>query len=128
MVFGSSDEKCRVELPGRVIDRPIASRNEGIGGPFVLRKHSSILLVSCVTLVLAMPLTPMFAEEAAGDDVQSRSPRIVNIINFIRQCEPRIDWITEDQYNYVREMIKMFEHIKAGVGKSEGFAEEDTPF
>jgi len=40
----------------------------------------------------------------------------------------RIDWITEDQYNYVREMIKMFEHIKAGVGKSEGFAEEDTPF
>jgi len=25
-----------------------------------------------------------------------RSPRIVNIINFIRQCEPRIDWITEE--------------------------------
>ena len=25
-----------------------------------------------------------------------KSPRIVNIINFIRQCEPRIDWITED--------------------------------
>ena len=22
------------------------------------------------------------------------SPRIVNIINFIRQCEPRIDWIS----------------------------------
>ncbi len=25
----------------------------------------------------------------------TRSPRIVNIVNFIRQCEPRIDWITE---------------------------------
>ena len=23
-------------------------------------------------------------------------PKIVNIINFVRQCEPRIDWITED--------------------------------
>ena len=29
-------------------------------------------------------------------DAASSSPRIVNIINFIRQCEPRIDWITED--------------------------------
>ena len=113
MVFGSSDEKCRVELPGRVIDRPIASRNEGIGGPFVLRKHSSILLVSCVTLVLAMPLTPMFAEEAAGDDVQSRSPRIVNIINFIRQCEPRIDWITEDVlYETVVSQIEIMERYQ----------------
>lgn len=26
----------------------------------------------------------------------NQSPRIVNIVNFIRQCEPRIDWITED--------------------------------
>lgn len=32
---------------------------------------------------------------AAEDGVPGRSPRIVNIINFIRQCEPRIDWITE---------------------------------
>ena len=33
----------------------------------------------------------------AGDDQRtSESPRIVNIINFIRQCEPRIDRITED--------------------------------
>jgi len=29
-------------------------------------------------------------------DTASSSPRIVNIINFIRQCEPRIEWITED--------------------------------
>ncbi len=29
-------------------------------------------------------------------DTDTDSPRIVNIINFIRQCEPRIEWITED--------------------------------
>ena len=38
----------------------------------------------------------------------SSSPRIVNIINFIRQCEPRIDWITEDVlYETVVEQIKI---------------------
>ncbi|MHC4324968.1 MAG: hypothetical protein ACYSUX_11925 [Planctomycetota bacterium] len=36
------------------------------------------------------------------------SPRIVNIINFIRQCEPRIDWITEEVlYDTVVEQIKI---------------------
>ena len=36
----------------------------------------------------------------------SRSPRIVNIINFIRQCEPRIEWITEDVlYDTVVEQV-----------------------
>jgi len=39
-----------------------------------------------------------------------RSPRIVNIINFIRQCEPRIDWITEDVlYETVVEQIKLMQ-------------------
>ncbi len=34
------------------------------------------------------------------------SPRIVNIINFVRQNEPRIDWITEDVlYDTVVEQI-----------------------
>ena len=37
------------------------------------------------------------------------SPRIVNIINFIRQCEPHIDWITEDVlYDTVVSQIKIF--------------------
>ena len=41
-------------------------------------------------------------------DAPSRSPRIVNIINFIRQCEPRIEWITEDVlYETVAEQIKI---------------------
>jgi len=45
------------------------------------------------------------AEEA---DAGKSPPRIVNIINFIRQCEPRIDWITEDVlYETVVEQIKI---------------------
>ena len=35
-------------------------------------------------------------------------PKIVNIINFIRQCEPRIDWITEEVlFETVEEQVKM---------------------
>jgi len=41
-------------------------------------------------------------------NVPSSSPRIVNIINFIRQCEPRVDWITEDVlYETVVEQVKI---------------------
>ena len=41
-------------------------------------------------------------------DPPSGSPRIVNIINFVRQCEPRIDWITEDVlYDTVVSQIKI---------------------
>ena len=43
--------------------------------------------------LLALTAAPCAAGEDGAPD---RSPRIVNIINFIRQCEPRIDWITED--------------------------------
>jgi len=47
----------------------------------------------------------MCASESPG-----RSPRIVNIINFIRQCEPRIDWITEDVlYDTVVSQIAIME-------------------
>jgi hypothetical protein len=45
---------------------------------------------------------------AKEENTASRSPRIVNIINFIRQCEPRIEWITEDVlYKTVVEQIKI---------------------
>ena len=33
-----------------------------------------------------------------ASDTESGTPKIVNIVNFIRQCEPRIDWITEDVF------------------------------
>jgi hypothetical protein len=44
-----------------------------------------------------------------GEDVGKRDvPKIINIINFIRQCEPRIDWITEDVlYETLVEQIKI---------------------
>ncbi len=41
-------------------------------------------------------------------DSAEQSPRIVNIINFIRQCEPRIESITEDVlYETVVEQIRI---------------------
>lgn len=44
-------------------------------------------------------------KEAEG---QHCSPRLVNIINFVRQCEPRIDWITEEVlYQTVVEQINI---------------------
>ena len=44
---------------------------------------------------------------AQETDIHNRSPRIVNIINFIRKCEPRIEWITEDVlYETVAAQIK----------------------
>jgi hypothetical protein len=46
-------------------------------------------------------------------DAASSSPRIVNIINFIRQCEPRIDWITEDVlYETVVEQIEIMKRYQ----------------
>jgi hypothetical protein len=42
--------------------------------------------------------------------IEGPSPRIVNIVNFIRQCEPRIDWITEDVlYETVVSQIESME-------------------
>jgi len=58
----------------------------------------------CV-LLLAVTGAACPAKEA---DTSGGSPRIVNIINFIRQCEPRIDWITEEVlYDTVVEQIKI---------------------
>jgi len=48
-------------------------------------------------------------------NVAGNSPRIINIINFVRQCEPRIDWITEDVlFETVVEQIKILNqyHLK----------------
>ena len=46
-------------------------------------------------------------------DARGGSPRIVNIINFVRQCEPRIDWITEDVlYETVVEQIEIMKRYR----------------
>ncbi len=52
--------------------------------------------------------------QSAGDPAKE-SPRIVNIVNFIRQCEPRIDWITpEVLYQTVVSQVELmkFYHLK----------------
>jgi len=55
-------------------------------------------------LIMAISGAIGMVEEAGAT---GRSPRIVNIINFIRHCEPRIEWITEDVlYETVVEQIK----------------------
>ena len=56
------------------------------------------------------------AEPSPAQDARSAtqgSRRIVNIVNFIRQCEPRIDWITEDVlYDTVVQQIKLMQRHK----------------
>ena len=70
-------------------------------------------MIPALTMVLGV-FNP--AVTRAGEaDAERRSPRIVNIINFIRQCEPRIDWITQDVlYNTVVEQVKILKahHLK----------------
>ncbi len=53
------------------------------------------VMVNIILCSLLLPLTGDTCGARERPDAD-KSPRIVNIINFIRQCEPRIDWITED--------------------------------
>ncbi len=60
-----------------------------------------------VLCALSITMTAETCPARKADALRS-SPRIVNIINFVRQCEPRIDWITEDVlYQTVVEQIKI---------------------
>lgn len=69
------------------------------------RKFGSWLL-----LILFLASCQAYAEKAEN---QKRSPRLVNIINFVRQCEPRIDWITEEVlYQTVVEQIKIIKQYQ----------------
>ncbi len=56
----------------------------------------TVIATGLILLLLLMFGHHVNAGGAEATDTRSSSPRIVNIINFIRQCEPRIDWITED--------------------------------
>ena len=57
-----------------------------------------LILVSLAYLFLNLISNSCNSNKSGlGEDVGKRDvPKIINIINFIRQCEPRIDWITED--------------------------------
>ena len=53
------------------------------------------------------------SSDAAASDIERDTPRIINIVNFIRQCEPRIDWITEDVlFETVEEQVRMMKHYQ----------------
>lgn len=48
-----------------------------------------------VLSILVWTMTPAICR-VSENNAPAESPRIVNIINFIRQCEPRIESITEN--------------------------------
>lgn len=61
-------------------------------------------------LALILFVSACGSGDSGSADMKERgeNPKIVNIINFIRQNEPRIDWITEDVlYETVVEQVKM---------------------
>ncbi len=60
-----------------------------------------------IWLCLSGMLIPVFAQAQGLTKTQGKAPRIVNIINFIRQSEPRDAAITEDVlYETVHEQVK----------------------
>lgn len=70
-------------------------------------------LATIIPLLLAIG-NPLAAADSAGGKQDAehagQSPRIVNIINFIRQCEPRIASITEDVlYDTVVQQVKIMQ-------------------
>ncbi len=71
----------------------------------VTEKGKWLLMILVFLSLLAGSVRISSGKEA---EKQDRSSRIVNIINFVRQCEPRIDWITEEVlYQTVVEQIKI---------------------
>ena len=58
--------------------------------------------------ILALSLSACTAGIRAGEQESTSAPRIVNVINFIRQTEPRIDAITDEVlYRTVVEQVKL---------------------
>ncbi|MBN1387569.1 MAG: hypothetical protein JW965_03935 [Bacteroidales bacterium] len=61
-------------------------------------------------ILISFSLTGCISPETEFDNKETvkNQARIVNIVNFIRQCEPRIDWIIEDVlYEPVVEQINI---------------------
>jgi hypothetical protein len=75
-------------------------------------KH--ILPGKCILLALILLVSGCGSGDSnsSGSRKSEERPAIVNIINFIRQNEPRIEWITEDVlYQTVVEQIKMMKEF-----------------
>jgi hypothetical protein len=79
-------------------------------------QHRALIVTGFIIHLLLICAGAGKTAQAEKVGATSHSPKIVNIINFIRQCEPRIDWITEDVlYETVVEQVKiMQEHQLKG--------------
>lgn len=67
------------------------------------------------THAMMMTLGVFFLAGARAEaaDAWTSSPRLVNIVNFIRQCEPRIDWITTNVlYDTVVEQVAIMKQYQ----------------
>ncbi|MCF7975076.1 MAG: hypothetical protein K9N55_14785 [Phycisphaerae bacterium] len=72
-------------------------------------------MIKTLSIVFLGFLFTMTAGLCTGEEggTPGPSPRIVNIVNFIRQCEPRIDWITEEVlYETVVEQVKIMKQYQ----------------
>ena len=67
--------------------------------------------------LLSFLLPVALGAQASAKEAEAKDspPRIVNIVNFIRQNEPRIEWITEDVlYQTTVEQVKIMKRHKLG--------------
>ena len=81
--------------PAKPADEPGSATGSLKAHPLPGQSHGAAMKLTLVMFAFLLALTGC-VNTAAVDGAPDRSPRIVNIINFIRQCEPRIDWITEE--------------------------------
>ncbi len=73
----------------------------------MIRRNKLILPVVCLLFLLGNSCVTGTSDQVTADD-DGEKPKIVNIVNFIRQCEPRYDWVTEDVlFETVEEQVKM---------------------
>jgi len=70
-------------------------------------KNKLLLAIACMIFLIGNSCNRGSSNQVSSD-TKGVKPKIVNIVNFIRQCEPRIDWITEDVlFETVEEQVKM---------------------
>ena len=83
------------ELERENVERLGVMQCDRLNGKCLMQKVKMTIKLSVVlcSLLFIIPGQTCRAKVSAE---AGKSPRIVNIINFVRQCEPRIDWITED--------------------------------
>ena len=148
----SVEEGMEISLPGEVFGSRIHKENENLvqdthtfylliagreeEGPLVLPLSSTGIRHSRKWLSQAKMLrlpdrssAPLYSSiyklgTAINENAQGRWYQIGD---KSRTSIERVDWISADQFHYVKEVISMFEKIKEGMTKSPEF-EEATPY